>query len=373
MPQPPFRSLGRARLRLRFVRRGSVRPRLARLLAAALLVSAAASGGAHASAHATADASAPVSAPVSASAATVPSTDFWVDPDSAAARQVTAWRGQGRTADAQLIERIAGRPQALWLNDPGPGPAVRAATEAATAAGTTAVLVAYFIPHRDCGDYSGGGAASAAEYRQWIDEFAAGIGDRAAYVIVEPDAVAQMIAGCEKADAAERYGLLASAVDRIKARPHTRVYLDAGNVGWIPDERRLVAPLRQAGIAGADGFALNVSNHQTNEASSAYGHRLGGALGGALDEVPGGAKHFVVDSSRNGNGPYTGGGDEAWCNPPGRALGTPPTTATGDPMLDAYLWIKRPGESDGTCRGGPRAGQWWPQYALGLASRAVSG
>ncbi|GAA3131010.1 glycoside hydrolase family 6 protein [Streptomyces rectiviolaceus] len=344
MSQPPFRSPGPARPRPR-----GARSRPARLLAAALVLSAAASGAV------------PEGMAAAAHAGEAPGTTFWVDPNSAAAHQVTAWRSEGRTADALLIERIAGRPQALWLNDPGPGPTVRAATEAATAAGRTAVLVAYHIPHRDCGDYSGGGAASAAEYRRWIDEFAAGIGDRAAYVIVEPDAVAQKIAGCAKADAQERYGLLAYAVDRVKARPHTKVYLDAGNAGWIPDENRLVDPLREAGIARADGFALNVSNYQTNEVSSDYGHRLAAALGGA--------KHFVVDSSRNGNGPYTGG-DEAWCNPPGRALGSPPTTATGDPALDAYLWVKRPGESDGTCRGGPRAGQWWPQYALGLASRA---
>ncbi|MEU6675341.1 glycoside hydrolase family 6 protein [Streptomyces sp. NPDC046925] len=302
-----------------------------------------------------------VAAPRDDDPAVAPGATFWVDPDSPAARQVTAWRSEGRTADARLIERIAGRPQAVWLHGPGPGPAVRAATEAAAAAGHTPVLVAYFIPHRDCGDYSGGGAADAAAYRRWVDEFAAGIGDRAAYVVVEPDAVAQKIAGCAKADADERYALLAYAVDRIKARPHTKVYLDAGNSSWIPDVDRLLDPLRRSGIAKADGFALNVSNYQTNAASSAYGHRLAGALGGA--------KHFVVDSSRNGNGPYTGG-DEAWCNPPGRALGIPPTTATGDAALDAYLWIKRPGESDGTCRGGPPAGQWWPEYALGLASRA---
>ncbi|MGW7090254.1 glycoside hydrolase family 6 protein [Streptomyces sp. NPDC054871] len=302
------------------------------------------------------------STPVPTTAA--PATTFWVDPNSAAARQVVAWRSQGRAADAQLIQRIAGRPQAVWLHSSGPGAVVRAVTEAAAAEGHTAVLVAYFIPHRDCGDYSGGGAGTAAEYRRWVDEFAAGIGERAAYVIVEPDAVAQKIAGCEKADADERYGLLAYAVDRLKARPNTRVYLDAGNSSWIPDEQRLLAPLRQAGIAKADGFAVNVSNHQTNEVSSEYGHRLATALGGA--------KHFVVDSSRNGNGPYTDSDDEPWCNPPGRALGTPPTTATGAPALDAYLWIKRPGESDGTCRGGPRAGQWWPEYALGLASRARS-
>ncbi|RKN54957.1 endoglucanase, partial [Streptomyces klenkii] len=82
-------------------------------------------------------------------------------------------------------------------------------------------------------------------------------------------------------------------------------------------------------------------------------------------ELLGGA-HFVIDTSRNGNGPYEGT-DEPWCNPPGRALGDAPTAGTGDPLVDAYLWIKRPGESDGECRGGPPAGQWWPEYALALA------
>ena len=79
-----------------------------------------------------------------------------------------------------------------------------------------------------------------------------------------------------------------------------------------------------------------------------------------------GSAHFVIDTSRNGRGPK---GVE-WCNPPGRALGTRPTTATGSPLIDAYLWIKVPGESDGTCRNGPPAGRWWPRYALGLARRS---
>jgi endoglucanase len=30
-----------------------------------------------------------------------------------------------------------------------------------------------------------------------------------------------------------------------------------------------------------------------------------------------------------------------------------------------------PGFSDGTCNGGPAAGTWWPDYALGLAERAA--
>ncbi|EPH43245.1 putative endoglucanase A [Streptomyces aurantiacus JA 4570] len=287
--------------------------------------------------------------------------EFWVNPDTHAAHQAAAWRKSGRAADAWFIDRIAARAQAEWLNNDEPGDVVRAHVEKAAAAGRTAVLVAYFVPHRDCGDYSAGGARDGAHYRAWIDAFATGIGTHAAYVVVEPDAVAQQIAGCGRADAAERYALLAHAVARLKRQPAAKVYLDAGNASWIPEERRLVEPLRLAGIERADGFALNVSNYRTTAESAEYGHRLARALGGDT--------HFVIDTSRNGNGPY-GGYDKPWCNPPGRALGTPPTTRTGDPAIDAHLWVKRPGESDGTCRGGPPAGAWWPEYALGLASRA---
>ncbi|MFJ8823403.1 glycoside hydrolase family 6 protein [Streptomyces sp. NPDC102467] len=289
-----------------------------------------------------------------------PTTSFWVDPNTAAARQSALFRAQHRAADARLVDRIAGRPQATWLNEPNPGPTVRAVTTAAARAHRTAVLVTYHIPHRDCGAYSSGGARDAAAYRAYVNSVATGLGSREAYVVVEPDAVASTVAGCAGVNARERYALLSYAVNRLKRQPHTRVYLDAGNASWIPDVHGLVAPLRAAGAAHADGLALNVSNYRTNKETSAYGHRLVGALGGG--------KHFVIDTSRNGNGPY--GGADAWCNPPGRALGVPPTTRTGDAALDAYLWVKRPGESDGTCRGGPGAGKWWAAKALELARNA---
>ncbi|MGW7266534.1 glycoside hydrolase family 6 protein [Streptomyces sp. NPDC054842] len=281
---------------------------------------------------------------------------FWVNPDSRAARQSAEYRAAGRDADAALMDRIATRAQAEWISGSDPEPPVRERTAAAASRGRTAVLVAYYVPNRDCGAYSHGGAPGPAEYRAWVDQFAAGIGDRDAYVIVEPDAVAQVVAGCTRVVPSERYALLAYAVDRLQRLPRTHVYLDAGNSGWIPEAWRLVDALKAAGATRADGIALNVSNFQTTEASTAYGKALSKDLGGA---------HFVIDTSRNGNGPYTGA--DNWCNPPGRALGTPPTERTGDPLADAYLWIKRPGESDGQCRGGPAAGQWWPSYALDLA------
>jgi endoglucanase len=67
-------------------------------------------------------------------------------------------------------------------------------------------------------------------------------------------------------------------------------------------------------------------------------------------------------------------------------LGYQPTANTGLSLLDAYLWIKTPGESDGECTRGlgpadttvdpewglidPGAGQWFPEMALDLVHNA---
>ncbi|MFD5482868.1 glycoside hydrolase family 6 protein [Streptomyces hawaiiensis] len=284
---------------------------------------------------------------------------FWVDPESPAARQARLWQRQGRGQDAELIRRIADQPVALWpAGEIDPAPMVKAAASAAIREGKTAVFVAYNIPHRDCGQHSAGGAADADAYREWIGKFADALGEAEALVVLEPDAVAHVVDGCTPGEYhAEREQLLGEAIARLKRQPNTKVYLDAGNADWIRESAKLVEPLKRAGIEQADGFALNVSNFQTTEVTTTYGVRLAEALGG---------KHFVVDTSRNGNGPLPG----VWCNPPGRALGTPPTTGTGEPVVDAFLWVKRPGESDGTCEGGPAAGRWWPEYALELARNA---
>ncbi|MEX2177912.1 MAG: glycoside hydrolase family 6 protein, partial [Gemmatimonadaceae bacterium] len=215
--------------------------------------------------------------------------------------------------------------------------------------------VAYNIPHRDCGSYSAGGSASANAYRQWIRKFAAGLGGKQAVVVLEPDAVPQ--ADCLPAAAREeRYALLRDAIQVLKAA-HAVVYLDGGNALWLP-AAEAGKRLTSAGIAQADGFALNVSNYQSTSSNVAYGDQLSRQVGG---------KHYIIDTSRNG----IGGAGGAWCNVAGQSLGALPTTNTGRPLVDAYLWIKQPGESDGTCNGGPRAGAWWPEYALGLARQQM--
>ncbi|MGW2819460.1 glycoside hydrolase family 6 protein [Streptomyces sp. NPDC001443] len=284
---------------------------------------------------------------------------FWVNPDGNAARQLASYAKAGREDEAGQIRKIAEQPTGEWIGPENPEQEARGFTEAADRVGRTALLVLYDIPHRDCGQYSQGGAGDGDTYRAWIDGVARGIGDRPSTVVLEPDALLHLVDGCTPEDFhAERYDLLRGAVDRLKSLKNTKVYLDAGNAGWgHPDQ--VADALRRAGVAKADGFAVNVSNFYSTKDSLAYGRQLSAKVGG---------KHFVVDTSRNGNGPYTQGDpDERWCNPPGRALGTPPTTRTADALADAYLWVKRPGESDGECKGGPKAGQWWPKYALGLA------
>jgi endoglucanase len=288
---------------------------------------------------------------------------FYVDPHGPAALQAKRWRSEDRGADAASMARLAKRPTAAWFADPAQiGSRVREASAKAASAGRSALLVAYHVPGRDCGSYSAGGSGSPSAYRAWVRGFARGIGARRATVILEPDAIAQAVVETCLSDAAkaERYALLADAVKTLAALPNTAVYIDAGNPGFVRPVARLVEPLRAAGIKGADGFALNVSNFFRTDRVIEYGRALSRRLGGA---------HFVIDTSRNGNGPsfHDDPGGPKWCNPPGRAIGRSPTTQTGRRKVDAYLWVKQPGASDGTCRAGaPPAGHWWPEYALQL-------
>ena len=283
---------------------------------------------------------------------------LWTVPDTQAARAARRLPA-ARSTDAALLRRIAATPTALWIGDWTPkstvGATVRAALRPAKAAGAVLTLVLYAIPRRDC---AAGGLPDADAYRRWIDAVAGAVAGAPAIVVVEPDALA--LTDClTPAAMVERSALVRYAVGRL-SRGSTWVYLDAGHSGWR-SPADLAARLRAAGIAQARGFALNVANFGTTADQVAYGHRVSAALG---TPTP-----FVVDVGRNGHGP--GQGELAWCNPPGRALGQTPTTTPPDQLTDALLWVKPPGESDGTCRpGAPPAGRFWVDYALGLARAA---
>jgi endoglucanase len=290
---------------------------------------------------------------------------LWVNPETPAAIQRSSWREAGDVEDARLVGRIADRPTAVWLTGASQPADLTSVTVGEAARGHgVAQIVLYDIPDRDCGQYSAGGAPSGPAYLQWVSQVVHGLGDHRVIIILEPDAVDQAASGClgSEADADLRYGVLADASRLLRSDPRASIYLDAGDAGWL-SPGQLAEPLRRSGIAGDAGFALNVSNFYSTSTTVAYGMKLSKLLRG---------KHFLIDTSRNGNGAPAGqSGVNEWCNPPGRALGHAPTTDTGLARVDAFLWIKFPGESDGNCGpGDPPAGTWWPAYALGLVQDA---
>lgn len=400
-------------------------------------------------------------------------TQFYTPPPNHdAIRQIAQLIARRNRADAKLIAEMIATPQAVWFTKGTPKSVrqdVQVTVRLAAATRRVPVLVAYNIPFRDCAQFSAGGATSVQEYKDWINSFAAGIGNGRAVVILEPDGLGiipwydpyggadgnNTLDWCQPAEAdattaaADRFAMLSYAVDTLKAKPNVSVYLDGTHSGWLGSgdaAQRLV----QAGVERADGFYLNVSNYHFSTNLVQYGTWLSSCIAYATKVAPGdfvgcpnqywnggplpakiaqllgewtgvalssfgqwsdsaddpalntsginlrytnmlGAiqptAHFVIDTSRNGAGPWQPPAGaypdpQDWCNPPGRDLGTRPTADTGIALLDAYLWVKIPGESDGDCTRGlgpagttvdpewgridPPAGQWFPEMALDL-------
>ncbi|MFI5803916.1 glycoside hydrolase family 6 protein [Streptomyces sp. NPDC051561] len=289
------------------------------------------------------------SAPVSGS--------LYLHPESQVLDWVRANRGDPRHALIQ--SKIAAQPAAVWFAEFNPSTItsrVRAVTAGAAAAGRVPVVVPYAIPERDCGGASQGGAPDYGSYDSWIKKFAAGLGSGDAIVILEPDSIA--LTECLSAgQRATRFAALSRAGQAIHAaNPRARVYFDGGHSGWH-SPGKMAGYLRQANAAtSSDGIFTNVSNFHRTSDEVAYARGVLAALGGPS------SLGAVIDTSRNGNGAPAAG---QWCDPSGRALGRPPTTNTGESRIDAYLWVKLPGESDG-CKGS--AGSFTPDYAVDLAN-----
>ena len=169
--------------------------------------------------------------------------------------------------------------------------------------------------------------------------------------------------------------------------PNVAVYLDGTHSNWL-GVGDISDRLIKAGVERADGFFVNASNYVQTERLLKYSHWISdcvylsqnswwepawcasqyypatpsdfstwGLSDAAYDQAfadtgltrdPAAQPHAVIDTSRNGQGPWTPPAGvypdpEDWCNPPDRGLGAPPTTDTGDATIDAYLWIKVPG------------------------------
>jgi|TARA_B100000085_G_C18535517_1_gene509803 endoglucanase len=211
------------------------------------------------------------------------------------------------------------------------------------------IIVIYSIPNRDLGHYSRGGHKEEKSYLKFIREITAGIGDYNPIIIFEPDAIPH-ISNMKFEDGFRRLQLIKKSL-QILQRCNGRLYVDMGNPKWLkPNQvKRYIDWINEP----IDGFVVNTSNYWDLKTCHQWGDKVSKMVN----------LHYLIDTSRNGVGSL---GTDDWCNPPNRALGVFPTTRTSSEYCEAYLWIKVPGESDGTLNGGPKAGRFFLEQALSL-------
>lgn len=288
----------------------------------------------------------------------IDASPFYWESEMQAARKENELRASGNDDDADLLQAISCTPQATWILGDNQGVAGGKVERAVGKAnGKIPVFVIYNAPQHSSLAW-GTGIGNGDAYLAWVATIADKIGNSDAWIIIEPDAI-PLSHNLSPANREIRHAEIRGAVELFKEEaPNARIYLDAGHNVWkIAD--RMSEYLDAAGIDKADGFSLNVSNYQLLSDEINYGKEISDLTGG---------KHYIIDTSRNGNGPA---GPYDWCNASGRAIGRAPTTDTDNSLIDAFLWIKLPGESDGMCNGGPPPGRFWLDYALDLIREAA--
>jgi cellulose 1,4-beta-cellobiosidase len=361
----------------------------------------------------------PQSAPAPAEPAGNPFTGATqvINPDYVAKVDAAA---KAYPVDAEAIRKVADIPTAVWLDSIASVPNIPKILEiteklqAETGKAMLSVFVVYDLPNRDCSAKAAAGELAVEKggeerYKtEFIDKIAAGFAahpNQRIVAIVEPDSLPNLatnlnVPKCAASDQAYRRSI-AYAISKLKL-PNVSIYLDAAHAGWLGwgnNSEKIAAifkdVLTQAG--GADkirGFSTNVSNYNT--ISGKDGKKLGPSnpcpdeqtyitrLTAALAKQGITGKQFIIDTARNGK--VVRGSWSSWCNIKGAGLGPRPQ-ASPIALVDAYVWVKPPGESDGTtdeksprfdtgCKSvdsmpnAPEGGQWFAEHFVDMVRNA---
>lgn len=298
---------------------------------------------------------------------------LWSDPSSNAANEVA------RQTDPMwkaLFKRLADVPQTAWSGQRWDDNAdtVRFTVQDSIRLGKTPAITVYSIPNSDVDPSSPGGSPNADAYRGYMRRVCDAIGPASCIVIVEPDSLnllwmfkknGQM----SQAEYDARTSLLGEGLQMLRTIcPQARIYLDLGHSAWMPDVQEVATMAKTVNLANIDGISLNVSNFRNDfNTTNSYGP-------GILDAIGISRLTYVYDTGRNGN-PVEPPGSMPY-NPKNVWFGKYPKfggpAVTGLSRCDGWLWIKRPGESDGWDPNNPSssgylnpppAGAWWPDYA----------
>lgn len=261
-------------------------------------------------------------------------------------------------------------------------------------------IVVYDLPSRDCAALASNGElklTDLAKYKsQYIDAIAKAITAKPAYktlrivAVVEPDSLPNMVTNlgvptCAAVNAQNTYvNGVTYAIQKL-GRLGVGIYLDIGHSGWLgwANNMQAAIALYAKVIKGAEGtgpglvrgLATDIANYTplrepylspTNQAvlsdsfyqynpvfdERTYVTKL--AAGFSAAGITG--LGFLVDTSRSGWKPVNNGkpidkrkARGNWCNVNGAGLGERPRAnpVAGVP-IDAYVWVKPPGESDGS-------------------------
>jgi endoglucanase len=298
---------------------------------------------------------------------------FFVDRRQPAWRQYRWYRHTHRRGAASILWHLAREPKFRWFGrwTHGVRGEVRGYIHRARHGRSIPLIAVMRAQAKKCHHgYTGGDAGEDARTRSWYRAFARGVGSARVVIAFEPDSLGTLDCQTKRRRWA-RLRLLAYGVDVMSRLPNATVYLEAGASDWEP-ARRTARQLRTIGVGKVRGFMLNVTHFDWTRNNIRHGLEISRLTGG---------KHFVISTAYNGRGPvhyrryfaaHKWRRINVWCNPQGRGLGPRPTTITDNPLVDAYLWIGRPGFSAGACNGGPRAvGAWWPRRALMFAKYAT--
>eukprot|EP00833_Pecoramyces_ruminatium_P002459 jgi/Orpsp1_1/1176491/evm.model.c7180000057811.1 len=294
-------------------------------------------------------------------------------------------------------EKVKTVPTAVWLAWEGAPAEVE---EHLVAAGSkTVVFILYMIPTRDCNSQaSAGGASSLETYKGYIDSISKTISSHPStkvVMVVEPDTLGNLVTGsseaCKTVHTLHK-NALSYAVNVFGAMSNVSVYLDAAHGKWLGGVTDKVAAVIKEILSNAPngkirGLSTNVSNYQPVASEYQYHQKLASSLAAA--GIP--DMHFIVDTGRSGvDITESFSKTETWCNFVGTGFGERPKGNPNPsmPLLDAYMWLKTPGEADGSAtgsradpvcaradslQGAPDAGQWFHEYFVQLLQNANPG
>jgi cellulose 1,4-beta-cellobiosidase len=295
----------------------------------------------------------------------------------------------------QKAEKVKYVPTAAWLAWEGaPNEVPQYLDEAGS---KTVVFVLYMIPTRDCNaNASAGGTANIDKYKSYVDKIYNTINkypNSRIVMILEPDTIGNLVtannANCRNVQNMHKQAL-SYAISKFGTQSNVRVYLDAAHGAWLNPHADKTAQvikeiLNNAGNGKLRGISTNVSNYQSVASEYKYHQNLNRAL----ENLGVRGLKFIVDTSRNGanvEGAFNASG--TWCNFKGAGLGERPKGNPNPgsmPLLDAYMWIKTPGEADGSSQGSradpvcargdslqgaPDAGSWFHDYFVMLINNA---